>query len=150
QMNLRFRLLLLFVILSPVTLFCSEENLMQSSSSAKASSVVPAWINQSIAKMQTDLTGKYGSQQSERVGRGLRQVSEYWRAEDGDAATFEDFVRTNFAGDQATLDTMFNRFQSLLEQLDGHMHEIGREFHQQQDLDIGPVLPFDETFGGYD
>ena len=148
-MNLRFRLILLFVILSLVTLF-SEENLMQSSSSAKASSVAPAWINQSIAKMQSELTGKYGNQQTERIARGLRQVSEYWRAEDGDAAAFEDFVRTNFAGDQATLDTMFNRFQSLLEQLDGHMHEIGREFRQQQDLDIGPVLPFDETFGGYD
>ena len=149
-MKPRFRLILLFAILSPVTLFSSEENLMQSSSSAKASSVAPAWINQSSAKLQSELTAKYGNQQAERITRGLRQVSEYWRAEDGDAPAFEDFVRTNFAGDQATLDTMFNRFQSLLEQLDGHMHEIGREFRQQQDLDIGPVLPFDETFGGYD
>jgi hypothetical protein len=45
---------------------------------------------------------------------------------------------------------MFTRFQSLLEQLDGHMHEITREFNQQSDLDRGPVLPFDETFAGYD
>jgi hypothetical protein len=149
-MKLRFRLILLFAILSPVTLFSSEENLMQSSSSAKSSSVAPAWMNQSIVKLQSELAAKYGNQQAERITRGLHQVSEYWRAEDGDATTFEDFVRTNFAGDQATLDTMFNRFQSLLEQLDGHMHEIGREFRQQQDLDIGPVLPFDETFGGYD
>ena len=64
--------------------------------------------------------------------------------------TFEDFVRTNFAGDQATLDTMFNRLESLLEQLGGHMHEINREFRQQSDLDLGPVLPFDEIIGGYD
>ena len=54
------------------------------------------------------------------------------------AATFEDFVRANFAGDQATLDTMFNRFESLLEQLGGHMHEINREFRQQSDLDARP------------
>ena len=38
----------------------------------------------------------------------------------------------------------------LLERLDGHMHEINREFRQQMDLDLGPVLPFDEAFGGYD
>src|SRR5437879_12392564 len=30
------------------------------------------------------------------------------------------------------------------------MHEINREFRQQMDLDLGPVLPFDEMFGGYD
>ena len=30
------------------------------------------------------------------------------------------------------------------------MHEINREFRQQSDLDLGPVLPFDEIIGGYD
>jgi hypothetical protein len=112
--------------------------------------VSPSWINDSTAKLQKELTAKYGSQQAERISRGLHQVSEFWRADDGDAAAFEEFVRPNFAGDQATLDTMFNRFQSMLEQLDGHMHEITREFNQQSDLDAGPVLPFDETFAGYD
>jgi hypothetical protein len=28
--------------------------------------------------------------------------------------------------------------------------EINREFNQQSDLDVGPVLPFDEVFAGYD
>jgi hypothetical protein len=107
-------------------------------------------VKDSIAKMNRELLAKYGDSRSERVQRGLQQVSEFWRAEDGDAATFEDFVRTNFAGDQATLDTMFNRLESLLEQLGGHMHEINREFRQQSDLDLGPVLPFDEIIAGYD
>jgi len=110
----------------------------------------PAWMASSITKMETELTAKYGDSQKARLQRGLRQVSEFWRAADGDAASFEEFVRTNFAGDQATLDTMFNRYQRLLEQLDGHMHEINRELRQQQDLDAGPVLPFDEIFAGYD
>jgi hypothetical protein len=107
-------------------------------------------MNDSAAKLQKELTAKYGSQQGPRIVQGLHQVAEFWRADDGDATTFEEFVRTNFAGDQASLDTMFNRFQSLLEQLDGHMHEISREFNQQSDLDLGPVLPFDEMFAGYD
>ena len=110
----------------------------------------PAWMAKSLPKMETELTQKYGDSLSARIQRGLRQVSEFWRAEDGDAASFEEFVRTDFAGDQATLDTMFNRYQRLLEQLDGHMHEINREFRQQQDLDAGPVLSFDEVFAGYD
>src|SRR5207248_3108176 len=41
-------------------------------------------------------------------------------------------------------------YERLVEQLEGHMHEINREFRQQMDLDSGPVLPFDEVFGGYD
>jgi hypothetical protein len=115
-----------------------------------AAAVSPAWMASSIAKMQNELIAKYGSQEQPRIDRGLHQVAEFWRAEDGDEAAFEEFVRANLAGDQATLDTMFNRFQSLLEQLDGHMHEINRAFNQQSDLDLGPVLPFDETFAGYD
>ena len=149
-MKASFRLTLLastFIWLT-VPLF-SEEISMQNTSTT-AATLSPSWMNDSTAKLQKELTGKYGSQQAPRIEQGLHQVAEFWRTDDGDAATFEEFIRTNFAGDQASLDTMFNRFQSLLEQLDGHMHEISREFNQQSDLDLGPVLPFDEMFAGYD
>src|SRR5437879_13455603 len=109
-----------------------------------------SWMHGSSTNLDRELIGKYGEAQRARLERGLHQVAEFWRPEDGDAAAFEEFVRANFAGDQATLDTMFNRFERLLEQLGGHMHEINREFRQQMDLDLGPVLPFDEMFGGYD
>jgi hypothetical protein len=152
-MKKRFRLMLLASILASVAMpLRSEETLMQNASTPAKTSVAaasPAWMNNSIAKLQTDLIAKYGDQQRARIERGLHQVSKFWRADDGDQAAFEEFVRTNFAGDQATLNTMFNRFQSLLEQLDGHMHEINRAFNQQSDLDLGPVLPFDEVFAGY-
>lgn len=108
------------------------------------------WMKAASEKLEKDLVATYGAGQQARLERGLRQVAEFWRAGDGDEAAFEDFVRANFAGDQATLDTMFNRFQKLLEQLYGHLHEINREFRQQADLDLGPVLPFDEVFAGYD
>lgn len=125
---------------------------MQSStaSPAPAAGTTPSWTKTSAAKMENELAAKYGESQRVRLQNGLRQVTEFWRPDDGDAAAFEDFVRTNFAGDQATLDTMFNRLEHLLEQLGGHMHEINREFRQQMDLDLGPVLPFDEIIGGYD
>jgi hypothetical protein len=108
------------------------------------------WMKSSSEKLEKELIAKVGESQRRRIERGLHQVAEFWRAEDGDAAAFEEFVRSNFAGDQGALDTMFDRFQNLLEQLSGHMHEISREFRQQADLDRGPVLPFDEVFAGYD
>ena len=109
-----------------------------------------AQLNDSMKKLQTELLAKYGEAQKPRLSTGLHQVMEFWRPEDGDAAAFESFVRTNFAGDQESLDTMFTRFPRLFEQLDGHMHEISREFATQQDLDFGPIRSYDEVFGGYD
>ena len=123
---------------------------MASSTQSAGQSSVPAWMSGAHQELETELVQKYGEPQRERIKRGIFQVSKFWRAEDGDAAVFEDFVRVNFAGDQATLDTMFNRFEHLLEQLSGHMHEINREFRQQMDMDLGPLLPFDQVFAGYD
>jgi len=123
---------------------------MSNSSQPAVQVSAPAWIKASNQKLEGELVKKYGEGQRGRVERGLLQVSEFWRTEDGDPGVYEDFVTTNFAGDQATLDTMFNRFEYLLEELSGHMHEINREFRQQMDLDLGPVLPFDQTFAGYD
>ncbi|HTX64289.1 MAG TPA: hypothetical protein VMD31_00825 [Opitutaceae bacterium] len=110
----------------------------------------PAWLPDAVSALTPELAGRYGAGQQARAQRGLRQVAEFWRAGDGDRAAFEAFVRANFAGDPATRDTMFNRFETLCEQLDGHMQEITRAFRQQLDLDLGPVLPFDEQFGAYD
>lgn len=107
-------------------------------------------MNDSIAKLRTELTAKYGASAQPRLDRGLKQVAQFWRAEDGDAATFEQFVRDNFAGDQAALDLTFERLQKNLEQYDGHMLEIVRVFREPSDLDIGPTLAVDDIFGGYD
>ncbi len=109
-----------------------------------------AWTKDSRAKVQAELIRKYGESERTRINRGLDQALEYWRTSDGDAAAFEDFARTNFAGDQASLDATFERYQDLLEQLRGHMHEIERVFRQQADLDFGPLVPCDLVFAGYD
>jgi len=131
-----------------------KENAMAQSSAIapnpSAPTVTPAQMNDSMTRLQAELLAKYGEAQKPRIRTGLHQVMEFWRPEDGDAKAYEDFVRANFAGDQASLDEMFDRFQRLLEQLDGHMHEINREFRNQQDLDLGPVRPYDDIFGGYD
>jgi hypothetical protein len=108
------------------------------------------WMKASISKLTTELVGRYGESSQARVERGLNQVADFWREQDGDASAFESFARSNFAADQASVDTMFHRFQRLLEILNGHMTEISRELRQQVDLDLGPIQPYDEIFAGYD
>jgi hypothetical protein len=111
---------------------------------------VPGRVNGATAKLEAELVKHYGESQRGRLRRGLRQISEFWRASDGNEAVFESFVRKNFAGDQVSLDTMFGRFEYLLEKSFGHLAEIGRELKQQTDLDQGPVQPYDELFAGYE
>ncbi|HKR65710.1 MAG TPA: hypothetical protein VJZ00_18410 [Thermoanaerobaculia bacterium] len=107
-------------------------------------------MNESIKKLETELVAKYGEAQRPRLVRGMKQVAQFWRDEDGDAAAFEDLIRTHFAGDQATLDALFNRLQFALESYNGHLSEVGRDFRWQSDLDLGPIYPFDEILAGYD
>lgn len=103
-----------------------------------------------MGRLETELVARYGESQRDRVGRGLRQVRAFWRTEDGDASVFEAFVREHFAGDAVTHDALFARMEFALESLDGHMLEIGRDFRRQSDLDLGPILPFDQILAGYD
>lgn len=110
----------------------------------------PTWMKGASTKVENELVKQYGEVQRARMQRGLKQVSDFWRASDGDQVLFEEFVHTNFAGNQESLDTMFARFENLLEQYFGHMSEIDREFRQQTDLDLGPVQPYDQIFAGYD
>ncbi len=107
-------------------------------------------LEESMAKLETELLNKYGESQRPRLLRGMQQAASLWRESDGDAAAFEDFVRTHFAGDQATLDAMFERFQNISEAFEGHLNEIMLELRKQSDLDLGPILPFDQIFAGYD
>src|SRR5687767_1505763 len=108
-----------------------------------------AQSQESMRKLETELVAKYGEGQRARLQRGMKQVAQFWRAEDGDEAAFEELVRTHFAGDQETLDALFNRMHFILESVYGHMQEIGRDLQWQSDLDIGTIYPFDEILAAY-
>ena len=100
--------------------------------------------------LEKELVAKHGEGQRERLRRGMDQVARFWRAEDGNAKAFEEFVRGSFAGDAATLDALFQRMEFAMESLEGNMVEINRDFRMQVDLDRGAIYPFDETLAGYD
>ncbi|MDH3216723.1 MAG: hypothetical protein OEN01_10565, partial [Candidatus Krumholzibacteria bacterium] len=138
------RLHIPFVFLVSCVLFCTAMTITGAYGEA------PPWAEQSAKTIVGELVAQYGDGQRVRVERGVEQVLSFWNEQDGDASTFEDFVRANFAGDDGTLDATFVRFEDLLERLDGHMNEIVVAFRRQSDLDIGTILPFDEAFAGYD
>ncbi len=103
-----------------------------------------------MAALEAELTAKHGATETERLQRGLKQVADRWRDEDGDAAAFANLVRSSFAGTPAARDALFARFEYNLEQILGHGQEVRRELNAPADLDLGPVAPYDETFAAWD
>jgi hypothetical protein len=110
----------------------------------------PNWLKGSQEWLTAEMVERYGKAQQARAERGIAQVSGLWREEDGRQDEFEDFVRANFAGDAAVLDAIFRRLELVMEQMDGHMHEIQRVLREPVDLDCGPILAIDEALAGYD
>ena len=109
----------------------------------------PDWMKGSMSKLEKELTEKYGTGQSSRLVKGMNQVAGFWRQEDGGAEAFEAFVTTNFAGEDETLDDLFNRWEFLLENIYGHMGEIRMAMSRQADLDIGHLYEFDRVSASY-
>lgn len=109
-----------------------------------------SWLEASKTRMQDRLITEYGGGQKDRIVRGIQQVADFWRSEDGDVEKFEAFIERHYAGSQEKRDVLFERFQRVLEQMNGHMAEITLALRWQMDLDIGDIEPVDEIFAAYD
>ncbi|MGB5332297.1 MAG: hypothetical protein WBN05_07145 [Woeseiaceae bacterium] len=134
-------------VLTLITVFVSSVMFLWASPAASSEA---DWRTAAAAALETELVAEYGDAQRQRIQRGLDQVADFWREEDGGRNEFEAFVKRHFAGDEAKLETMFARYEKLLEQLDGHSLEILLAFREQSDLDLGPIMPYDEVFAAYD
>jgi len=116
---------------------------------AKAAKVLP-WNKDSLANLERELVAQHSEAQRERIHRGIQQANQFWQKQDGEPDAFVDFVRTQFVGDQAQLDILFQRLEFVLESYQGHMLEVGRDFRWNTELDLGPLQPVDELLSGYD
>jgi len=101
-------------------------------------------------QLETELVGRFGESQRNRIHQGITQVAGLWRKDDGDTAAFSAFVRENFVAEPAALDALFNRYQYNLEMIYGHSQEIRRELNTPSDLDLGPIAPYDQVFAAWD
>jgi hypothetical protein len=99
------------------------------------------------AQAKADLIAKHGAGERPRIERGVDQIASLWRASDGDLVAF---ARDHFVPRGDKLDATFDRFEKMLEQIEGHELEIGRALKTPTELDTGPLLPVDPLFAGVD
>ena len=106
---------------------------------------------QEIAVQTRDrLVAKYGAKHASRIHRGVTQVAVRWWPEDGDAAALAAFCEDNFLTDAGDLAATFRRLETVLEQVDGHLHEVRRELTSPLDLDTGPITTVDRLLADLD
>jgi hypothetical protein len=113
---------------------------------APRSAVPPDVVEATIAK----LIATHGESQAERAKRGVTQVAERWWPEDGDPSAFVAFCESSFLTDPAALAALESRLERVLEQVDGHLHEVRRELLTPLDLDTGTVSPVDRLLADLD
>jgi hypothetical protein len=97
-----------------------------------------------------ELVRKHGEGERPRIERGVRQVTAQWRDEDGDQAALRAFALEWFVEVGRGQDGLLGRFSPALEQLDGHLVEIGRALRSWSELELGPQRPVDELFAAFD
>jgi hypothetical protein len=114
---------------------------------AKEKGKEPSMESKKAPQVKADLLAKFGSGQKGRIERGVDQALAFWRDSDGD---FAAYARDHFLGDPKLVDATLDRFDYVVEQLDGHFNEIGRELRRPTDLDVGPLLPVDPALSAYD
>jgi hypothetical protein len=87
------------------------------------------------------LLSRHGAGQAERIRRGVEQVAARWWPEDGDAEDLCAFCEAAFQSDPAELERSFHRLEQVMEQVDGHLHEVRRELMGPIEVDRGPAAP---------
>lgn len=110
----------------------------------------PAWMDNSVKSLTESFSKELSDKENiNRFQKGLEQTTNFWRKVDGDKETFERFIKSGFIKNESERDEAFNRIERILEKIDGHMAETGREMRLQVDLDMGNILPIDEILAGY-
>jgi hypothetical protein len=100
-----------------------------------------------VAAAKAALVKSHGETHRARIERGVDQVAALWRASDGDLA---EFCLAQFVAEPAAVDALFARLEAQLEQVDGHMLEIGRSVRWATEVESGPILPVDRLLAGFD
>jgi hypothetical protein len=106
----------------------------------------PATVRQTLER----LIERHGAGQADRIQRGVEQAARRWWPEDGGPRDFTAFCEASFLADPAALTAAFSRLEKVLEQIDGHLHEVRRELTWPIDVDTGPLSPADRLLANLD
>jgi hypothetical protein len=103
-----------------------------------------------VKNVVQQLKDSLGNEASFRIERGVQQVADLWREQDGSQEEFAVFCKTNFVVDTAGLFVLFATLERNLEVLYGYFHKIDEKLKSPLHLDGDELTSLDMMFGGYD
>ncbi len=81
--------------------------------------------------------------------KGVKHAASLWRKEDGSAADFTKFVKSNYISDPAKRKVVFNKISGYIESLNGNFNEITLDLRKILDEALGEIDDVDRMFGNY-
>ncbi len=101
-----------------------------------------------IAEAIAKTIAAHGEANRAEIDRGVTQVASLWRPlADGDLAAL---CVAQFVPPGPGREALFTRLQEMLEQIKGHVLEVGRSARWGTEVEAGAMLPVDELLAGYD
>lgn len=95
------------------------------------------------------LTSQYGTENLEKIEKGVNQAASHWKEEDGTESEFREFCLNSYIDDPVQLRQVFDRVSANFESIFGNYTRIVVDLRRPLELDMGEILPVDETFGAY-
>jgi hypothetical protein len=105
--------------------------------------------DQIIEKTQKALVEKFGFENEELIGRGVKHAASLWRASDGTASEFENFCADQYISDATVKEVIFNKISSNFESLWGHQNKVVLDLNENMHLNNGPYHSIDAMFAAY-
>src|SRR5260370_5807478 len=110
-------------------------------SSPAAPAVLPP--EEVVERAGDRLVRRHGAGRAQAGGTrgGAEQVAARWWPEDGDAEELGACCEAAFQAGPAERERSFRRLEQVMEQVDGHLHEVRRELMGPIEVDRGPAAP---------
>lgn len=95
------------------------------------------------------LKDSLGEPHAFRIERGVQQVADLWRDQDGTPDNFSVFCSTSFVSDTEQLSQLFNILERNFEVIYGYYHKMDVMLKAPLQLEGPEITPVDMMFGGY-
>ena len=124
----------------------SSDNQQRSGISERAERFISENI---IDEVIDSLVFKYTDTDKFRIERGVNQIADFWKKEDGDMKSFKDFCIKHFIPSGEHLDVFFKKTERNSEILTGNYSKLALQLREPLDLSEGEITPIDMMMGSY-
>jgi len=100
-------------------------------------------------ELTTALVRKFGEEYRINIETGVKQVSDFWRAQDGNPDALKQFCLDNFIIDPGERLTAFEHIEKTFETMGGVIVEMNRDLKWYLDVPTGPILPIDYLLANF-